>query len=102
MEHLVQELIAGGTLVIQNFALAQACIYKQTEGERQIVFLRKITNCLWQGVRAEREVILGEVIAHVVVLIADSSENIDHIYFYGNVGGNRSGRLRRGLQSGSW
>jgi len=92
-EHLVQELIAGRALVIQNFTLAQTSIYKQAEGKRQIAFLRKITNGLGDRVGAESEIVLGKVVDDVVMLVANRGEDVDYIYLHRDIGRNRNRRL---------
>ena len=95
-EDMVEEGAAGGALLIEDAALAEAGINEEAEGEREIGLFGEIGDRLGLGVLFEGEVIFGEIADEVAVLVADGGEEIDS----GDVDGDGSsllaGKRRRG------
>jgi hypothetical protein len=101
-EDMVEEGAAGGALLIEDAALAEAGINEEAEGEREIGLFGEIGDRLGLGVLFEGEVIFGEIADEVAVLVADGGEEIDGGNVYGDGGllaGKRKGDEEEGEES---
>jgi len=76
-EDAVEEGAAGGALLIEDAALAEAGVDEEAEGERELGVFGEIGDGLGLGVLLEGEVVFGEVADEVAMLVADGSEEID-------------------------
>jgi len=75
-QNVIEEGMAGREFLIEDAALAQAGVHEEAEGEREIGFLGKVGDGLWLVVLGEGEVVLGESVDEVSVLVADGGEEI--------------------------
>ncbi len=67
----------------QKTALADAGIHQEAEGQGQAGFLGEIADGLRAAVFFEGEIVLGEVVNHAALIVANGGEEID----YADVGG---------------
>ena len=77
-QHLIQETLAGCSLLIQNIPLTHAGVDKQAEREGKVGFLRKIANRLRVTIFLEQEVVFGQIANDLAMLIPDSDRQGDH------------------------
>ena len=77
-QHLIQETLAGRSLLIQNIPLTHAGIDKQAECEGKVGFLRKIANRLRATIFLEQEVVFGQIADDLTMLVPDSDRQSDH------------------------
>ena len=98
-EDAIEEGSAGGALLIENAALAEAGVDEEAEGEREIGVLCEIGDGLGLGVLFEGEVVFGEIADEVAVLVADSGEEVDGGDGYGD-GGLLAGERESGQDEG--
>src|SRR5277367_7201673 len=82
-KHLAQESKAGGALLGEKAALADAGVDQDPEGERQSGFLREIADGLRAAILFQGEIVLGQVVDRAAFGIANAGKEIDHP----NVGG---------------
>ena len=73
----VEERAAGGPLLVEEAALAEAGVHEEAEGEREVGLFGEIGDGLGLGVLFEDEVVFGEIVHEVAVLVADGGEEID-------------------------
>ena len=93
-ENVVEEGAAGGALLIEDAALAEAGVDEEAEGEREIGFFGEIGDGLGLGVLFEGEVFLREIADQAAVFVANGGEEI----YGGDVNGD--GRLLGGQKDG--
>jgi hypothetical protein len=77
LEHLVEKNAAGGTLVVDNIALAKAGVDEQAESQGEISVDIEVANGLRMAVNLEDEIVLGEVLNKRTLLVADDHRDID-------------------------
>jgi len=75
---LIQETLAGCSLLIQNIPLTHAGIDKQAEREGKIGFLRKIANRLRVTIFREEEIVFGQIANDLAMLVPDNDGQSDH------------------------
>jgi hypothetical protein len=92
----IEERVAGGALLIEDAALAEAGVDEKAEGEREIGLLGEVRNGLGLAVLFEGEVVFGEIAHEVAVLVADGGEEING----GDVEGDGRGLLSKKRKSG--
>ncbi len=95
-ENVVEEGAAGGTLLIEDAALAEAGVDEEAEGEREVGLLGEIGDSLGLAVLLESEIVFREIANDGAVFIANGGEEIDG----GDVDGDGRGLLAEQRQSG--
>ena len=73
----IEERAAGGALLIEDAALAEAGVDEEPDGEREVGLFGEIGDGLGLAVLVESEVVFGEVTDEVAVFVADGGEEID-------------------------
>ena len=82
---VVQEAIAGRALLLQHASLTHAGVNQQTKRERQVRIFGEVTDGLRMAVLLQLEVVLGQVVDDLAVLVAHRGQHVDHL----DVGGKR-------------
>jgi hypothetical protein len=72
-QHVIQELLAGGALFVEDIALAQAGVDQQAESERQIFLLREVADGLRTAILCEGEVVFRQRVDDGAVLVPDGN-----------------------------
>jgi len=70
----IEESTAGGALLVENLALAEAGVHEQAQGEREVGLFGEIGDGLRFAVLLESEVVFGEVADDVAVFVANGGE----------------------------
>ena len=78
-QDLIQEGITGTAFLSENPPLAQACVYKQPYCQGKVAFPREISNRLRMAVFFQIEIVFGQVIDNLPLLVPDRREHVDHI-----------------------
>ena len=73
----IEERAAGGALLVEDAALAEAGVDEEAEGEREVGLFGEIGDGLGLAVLVESEVVFGEIADEVAVFVADGGEEID-------------------------
>ncbi len=76
-QHLLEELAAGGLLLLDEPALAPAGVDEQAQGERQGVAAGEVRDLLRAAVFLEDEVIGGEAGDRPAVLVFHAGQDVD-------------------------
>ena len=74
-----KERKAGRTFLIDHAALTQTGVDQQTNGEREIGVTREVLDGLRTTVFFQLEIVFAEIADHGAVLVANRSEQIDHL-----------------------
>jgi hypothetical protein len=77
-QNLIEEAETGAALGLQHLLLTHTGIDHQSDGERQIRVLGKITDGLCAAVFGKREVVFRQVVDDLVLPRAHSGEHVDH------------------------
>jgi hypothetical protein len=91
-QDVIEERTAGGDFLAEDAALAETGVNQQTKGKREIGFLGEVGDGLRLAVLIQEEIVFGEIVDEIVVLIADGGEEIDGV----NVDSDGSRLLREG------
>jgi len=79
-EDVLEEVVAGVALLIDQAALAAAGIHQQPQDQGSVGLLGEILDRLHAAVFFEREIVLGEIVNDLAVLVADTHQHVDDIY----------------------
>ncbi len=87
-QHLRQKTFTGVALFAEHPSLAHAGIYQQSEGKREVGFAREILEALRTTILGQREIIFGQAVHDLSVLVPDRRQDVDH-FDLDRHGGNR-------------
>jgi len=76
---LFEKPIAGRAFLFEHARHAEAGIDQQAECQRQIRLAREVFDGLWTAIVIQREVLFGEVLNDLAVLIVNSGEYVHHL-----------------------
>jgi hypothetical protein len=86
-QHLIEEGAAGGSFLVDDFSLREACVYQQTEGKGEIGVLVEVANRLRLTVDLKDEVILRKILNERSFFVADDDREVDEAGVDGDGGG---------------
>src|SRR5271157_535226 len=76
---VVEEAVAGDALLLDQTALARAGVHQQSQGEGHVSHLGEIVDGLRLAVLLQFEVVFGQVVDDLPVLVEHRGENVDDL-----------------------
>jgi hypothetical protein len=76
-QDMIEERAAGGALLIEDVALAEAGVDEEADGEWEVGLFGEIGDGLGLAVLVEGEVVFGDIADEVAVFVPDSGDEID-------------------------
>lgn len=78
--HLVKKSVTCAAFLVEDAHLTQTGVHQQAQSQRQTGVVCEIANSLRSSVFFEDEIIFGQIVNDLSVLVTNSRHHIDHLH----------------------